>query len=75
MQGNQLASPQGAGAGAGVPQGVNQMLEIFKMQYLMKFLDSSGTGSSRGSFLTIIVLMAYDHLVRYIPMLIQAVTT
>jgi shikimate kinase len=67
------STQQGA---AQVPQGVNQMLEIFKMQYLMKFLDSSGGGSggSRSSFLTIIVLMAYDHLVRYIPVLIQAAT-
>jgi shikimate kinase len=69
MQGNQLAA-QGAAA---VPQGVNQMLEIFKMQYLMKFLDSSGTGG-RGSFITIFILMAYDQLVRYIPMVIQFFT-
>jgi hypothetical protein len=56
-----------------VPQGVNQMMEIFKMQYLMKFLDSSKGpgGSGGGSVLTMAVLMGYDQIVKYIPQLIQ----
>jgi SpoVK/Ycf46/Vps4 family AAA+-type ATPase len=60
-------------APAAVPQGVNQMMEIFKMQYLMKFLDSSkgSGGSGGGSILTMAVLMGYDQIVKYIPQLIQ----
>jgi hypothetical protein len=50
------------------PQGVNQMLEIFKMQYLMKFMDS-GSGGSK-SLLTILVLMGWDQFARYIPILL-----
>lgn len=53
--------------------GMNQMLEIFKMQYLMKFLDSSGAGG-RGSLLTMLVLMGYDHFVRFLPQLITLFT-
>lgn len=53
-----------------VPQGVNQMMEIFKMQYLMKFLDSSKGGG--GSLLTVMVLMGYDQFAKYVPQLIQA---
>ena len=51
--------------------GMNQMLEIFKMQYLMKFLDSSGSKSGGGSMMTMFVLLAYDHLARHIPQMIQ----
>lgn len=50
--------------------GMNQMLEIFKMQYLMKFLESSGAGG-RSSLLTMVVLMGYDQFIKYVPMLIQ----
>lgn len=62
-------------APAAVPQGVNQMMEIFKMQYLMKFLDSSKGpgGGGGGSILTMAVLMGYDQIVKYIPQLIQLV--
>lgn len=50
--------------------GMNQMLEIFKMQYLMKFMDSSGGGrGSGGSLLTMFVLMGYDQFVKYIPLI------
>ena len=52
--------------------GMNQMLEIFKMQYLMKFLDSSGAGG-RGSLITMVVLMGYDQFIKYVPMLIQMI--
>ena len=50
--------------------GMNQMLEIFKMQYLMKFLESSGAGG-RSSLITMVVLMGYDQFIKYVPMLIQ----
>jgi shikimate kinase len=49
-------------------QGVNQMLEIFKMQYLMKFMDGSQGGSK--SLLTILVLMGWDQFARHVPILI-----
>ena len=50
--------------------GMNQMLEIFKMQYLMKFLESSGAGG-RSSLITMVVLMGYDQFIKYVPILIQ----
>lgn len=50
--------------------GMNQMLEIFKMQYLMKFLDSSGAGG-KSSLMTMVVLMGYDQLIKYVPILVQ----
>lgn len=50
--------------------GVNQMLEIFKMQYLMKFLESSGAGG-RTSLITMVVLMGYDQFMKYVPILVQ----
>jgi hypothetical protein len=56
--------------------GVNHMLEMFKMQYLMKFLDSSGgTPGARGgsSLVTMLVLLGYDQLVKYIPGFIQII--
>jgi hypothetical protein len=59
--------PMVAGGG-----GMNQMMEIFKMQYLMKFLDSSG-GKSGGSMMTMFILLAYDNLARHIPQLLQFV--
>jgi DNA polymerase III delta prime subunit len=59
----QAATPQMGG-------GMNQMLEIFKMQYLMKFLESSGAGG-RSSLLTMVVLMGYDQFIKYVPMLVQ----
>jgi len=50
-------------------QGVNQMMEIFKMQYLMKFMESSGGG--RNSFFTMFILLGYDQLMKYVPYLFQ----
>jgi len=52
--------------------GMNQMMELFKMQYLMKFLDSSGSGHK--SLFTIFLLLGYDQLVKYLPQLIQFLT-
>jgi hypothetical protein len=55
---------------AGIPtQGVNQMLEIFKMQYLMKFMDSGNATGSRSLF-TILLLMGWDQFARYVPILL-----
>jgi hypothetical protein len=48
--------------------GVNQIMELFKMQYLMKFIESS---SGSKSFLTMCLLLGYDQFVKYIPYLIQ----
>lgn len=56
--------------GVGMPtQGVNQMLEIFKMQYLMKFMESGNSTGSRSLF-TILVLMGWDQFARYVPILL-----
>jgi len=51
---------------------MNQMVELFKMQYLMKFLDSSGIGSK--SLFTILLLLGYDQVVKFLPQLIQLLT-
>jgi hypothetical protein len=53
-------------------QGVNQMMEIFKMQYLMKFMESSG--SSRHSLFTMCILLGYDQLMKYVPYFFQLVS-
>ena len=51
--------------------GMNQMLELFKMQYLMKFLDG-GQSKSGASLFTMMALMGYDQLVKYLPIIISA---
>jgi DNA replication protein DnaC len=51
--------------------GMNQMMEIFKMQYLMKFMDSPGK-SAQSSMFTMLILMAYDHFSKGFPMLLVA---
>jgi len=54
---------------------VNQMMELFKMQYLMNFLESSsGSGSNHRSFFTILILLAYDQLGKYFPYFLQLLT-
>jgi hypothetical protein len=40
------------------------------MQYLMKFLESSGAGG-RTSLITMVVLMGYDQFMKYVPILVQ----
>ena len=52
----QVQQPQAAG--------MNQMLEIFKMQYLMKFMNDT---SGRGSIWTMVALMFYDQFARLAP--------
>lgn len=48
--------------------GMNQMMELFKIQFLMKFLNGDGrSGSSSSSPLTFIVLMMYDQIAKYFP--------
>lgn len=64
MNGAPMQAPMAAGGG------INQMLELFKMQYLMKFMDSSG-GKSGASMITMFILLAYDQLVKYAPQLIH----
>ena len=44
---------------------MNQMLELFKMQYLMKFMND-GTGKS--SIWTMVVLLLYDQFAKVIPL-------
>jgi SpoVK/Ycf46/Vps4 family AAA+-type ATPase len=64
------------GLGGQMPSGMNQMFEIFKMQYLMKFLDGgggAGGAGSKGSMIAMFVLMAYDQLIKYAPMMISAI--
>lgn len=61
---NALAA-QGASA---VPnQGMNQMLELFKMQYLMKMFEGNKTAG--GGMVTMFLLMAYDHFAKSFPAL------
>ena len=43
---------------------MNQMLEIFKMQYLMKFMNDT---SGKGSIWTMVALMFYDQFARAAP--------
>jgi len=57
MQQQQLQQPQMGG--------MNQMLEIFKMQYLMKFMNDT---SGKGSLWTMIALLFYDQFARMVPM-------
>jgi hypothetical protein len=67
-----LMSPASAGMG-----GINQMLEIFKMQYLMRMFQDGGAsgGASRGGILMFAVLMLYDQFVRYVPFLLNLLTS
>ena len=58
---------------APVMGGMNQMMEIFKMQILMKYLDSPSKGGS-GSIVTIFVLMMYDYLMKFMPQFVNAFT-
>ncbi len=53
--------------------GINQMLELFKMQYVMKMFDFSGAKGGGGSMITMFILLAYDQLVKYAPQLIHFV--
>ena len=50
---------------------MNHMLEMFKMQYFMKFLgDSQGQGQGQGRntmYYTMFTLMLYDHIARQFP--------
>jgi hypothetical protein len=62
-----MQTPMAAGGG------INQMLELFKMQYLMKFMDSSGGKSGGASMITMFILLAYDQLVKYAPQLIHLI--
>ena len=54
--------------------GVNQIMELFKMQVLMKFMngDSMGGKSSPfGSMFTMLILMGYDQFAKQIPHLLS----
>jgi hypothetical protein len=54
--------------------GINQMIELFKMQYLMKFMNGGTDGKSNGaSLVSMAVLMGFDQLVKYIPFLITSI--
>jgi DNA polymerase III delta prime subunit len=44
---------------------INQMLELFKMQYLMKFMNDS---SGKGSIWTMVALLFYDQFAKVFPM-------
>lgn len=57
------------GATGAVPnQGMNQMLELFKMQYLMKMFE--GNKSAGGGMFMMFLLMAYDHFAKSFPALV-----
>lgn len=53
-------------------QGMNQMLELFKMQFLMKFME--GNGGGRNSIWTMIALLLYDQFAKYLPQLLILAT-
>jgi hypothetical protein len=68
------------GSPPGAMGGINQMLELFKMQYLMRLFQDGGAGAggaagSRSSILMFAVLMLYDQFVRYVPFLLNLATT
>lgn len=49
---------------------MNQMLEMFKMQYMMRFLNEGTAQQGRGGSMTLytmFILMAYDHLAHMLP--------
>jgi hypothetical protein len=69
--GGTVATPQGMAMGSGM----NQMLELFKMQYVMKFMDGSGGRGGATSLLTMFVLMGYDHAVKFLPLLFTMIYT
>ena len=49
-----------------IPQGgMNQMLDLFKMQYLMKFMNDS---SGKASMWTMVVLLLYDQFAKVVPL-------
>ena len=51
--------------------GMNQIMELFKMQVLMKMMNGDGSQkTSTGSMMTMIVLMGYDQFVKYLPQII-----
>lgn len=53
---------------------MNQMIELFKMQYLMKFMSGSSDGKAGGpSILSMAVLMGFDQAVKYIPLFIASI--
>jgi len=45
--------------------GMNQMLELFKMQFLMKFMND---GTGKGSIWTMVILLMYDQFAKVFPM-------
>jgi hypothetical protein len=53
--------------------GVNQIMEVFKIQTIMKFIDVGSSGHK--SLLTILFLLGYDQLVKYIPAMLQFLMT
>ena len=50
--------------------GMNQILELFKMQYLMKFMSD---GSGKQSIWTILILLLYDQFAKIGPMWVAVV--
>ncbi len=65
------------GGGAAASGGMGQILELFKMQFLMRIMNGSDTSGGRGSqwnsLLTMLVLFLYDQFAKvapqYIPVL------
>ena len=54
--------------------GMNQMLELFKMQYLMKFMNGGTDGKAGGtSIATMAVLMGFDQFAKYVPFLVTSI--
>jgi hypothetical protein len=54
--------------------GMNQIMDLFKMQVLMKMMNGDGSQkSATGSMMTMIVLMGYDQFVKYLPQILTLI--
>lgn len=57
------------------PTGINQMLEIFKFQYLMGFLgQSGGSGQQAKGIAPLLIIMLWDQFAKYVPNFIALLT-
>jgi hypothetical protein len=54
-----------------MPTGMNQMLELFKMQYLMKMFDGGSGAAGSRNLLGMVVLMGFDQFAKYVPILLS----
>lgn len=63
----------GQTGGMMVGGGMNQIIELFKMQYLMKFMNGSDGKAGGASLFSMAILMGFDQTVKYIPFLLASI--